>query len=146
VTEHRRVAPFDPDATRMTKQERASYHNEDCGYMRAYACTCGGVDRFLAAERRSLATRTLGQVVRQAREAKGLTLRQLAKEIGVSASFLVDVEKDRRKPLRERLPKFAEVLGVTVEDLRIADPRTTEERLDALERRVARLEKGPWRG
>jgi transcriptional regulator with XRE-family HTH domain len=85
---------------------------------------------------------SFGEVVRDARLAKGMTLRQLAKILGVSAAFLCDVEHDRRKPARDRLPEFAEALGVELNDLTRSDPRSLDERVGRLEHRVKMLE---WR-
>jgi transcriptional regulator with XRE-family HTH domain len=85
--------------------------------------------------------KTLGEIIREAREAKGLTLRALARALGVSAPFLSDIEHDRRRPDRRRLKAFSEALGIDLPSLEKADPRTTDERLKALEHRVAVL----WR-
>jgi transcriptional regulator with XRE-family HTH domain len=89
--------------------------------------------------------KTLGEAIREVRLAKGLTLRQLAKKLGVSAPFLSDVEHDRRRPARDRFPKLAKILGVDLEYLTQSDPRTLEERVANLEHRVKMLERGPWR-
>ena len=83
--------------------------------------------------------KTFGQVIREAREAKGMTLRALARALEVSAPFLSDVEHDRRRPSRERLPSFAKVLGVELPVLEEADPRTLEARVKRLEDRMAIL-------
>ena len=51
---------------------------------------------------------SFGEYLTQLREAKDVTLRELARKIGVSAPFLSDVEKNRRAPLTaERLEKVA---------------------------------------
>ena len=58
-----------------------------------------------------------GEYLTQLREAKDVTLRELARKIGVSAPFLSDVEKNRRAPLTaERLEKVAAVLGLSEEE------------------------------
>lgn len=49
---------------------------------------------------------TLGQYVRQEREPY-MTLRSFAKELGVSASYLSDVELDRRKVNRDMVERIA---------------------------------------
>ena len=57
---------------------------------------------------------SFGEYLTQLREAKDVTLRELARKIGVSAPFLSDVEKNRRAPLTaERLEKVAAVLGLS---------------------------------
>lgn len=58
-----------------------------------------------------------GEYLTQLREAKDVTLRELARKIGVSAPFLSDVEKNRRAPLTaERLEKVVAVLGLSEEE------------------------------
>lgn len=57
--------------------------------------------------------KSFGEYLSQLREAKDVTLRELARKIGVSAPFLSDVEKGRRAPLTaERLELVASVLGL----------------------------------
>ncbi len=55
---------------------------------------------------------TLGEQIRMAREAKRITLRQLARTVGVSAPFVSDVEHDRRSLTPERRVQFADALGI----------------------------------
>ena len=53
----------------------------------------------------------------QLREKHDVTLRELARKIGVSAPFLSDVEKDRKAPLTaEKLEKVAIALGLSPEE------------------------------
>ena len=60
---------------------------------------------------------SFGEYLTQLREAKDVTLRELARKIGVSAPFLSDVEKNRRAPLTaERLEKVAAGLGLSEEE------------------------------
>jgi len=73
---------------------------------------------------------TLGEAIRSLREAQGMTLRGLAEKVGVTPPFLSDLEHDRRKT--DRLEKFAEVLGASVEDLRRLDTRVTSDLKDWL--------------
>lgn len=55
--------------------------------------------------------KSFGELLTQLREQKDKTLRELARDIGVSAPFLSDVEKGRRSALTaERIDKVAEVL------------------------------------
>ena len=57
---------------------------------------------------------TFGKYLSQLREKKDVTLRELARQIGVSAPFLSDVEKDRKPPLTaERLEKVTEALHLS---------------------------------
>lgn len=55
--------------------------------------------------------KTFGELLTSLREEKDVTLRELARGIGVSAPFLSDVEKGRRSALTaERIEKAAAVL------------------------------------
>lgn len=64
--------------------------------------------------------RTLGEAIRFLREARGLTLRELARRVGVSAPFLSDVERNRRAT--DKLAEISRALDV---------PNTELERFDA---------------
>jgi transcriptional regulator with XRE-family HTH domain len=64
---------------------------------------------------------TLGEAVRYLREARGLSLRELAERVGVSAPFLSDVERNRRAT--DRLEGLAQALQVSVDVLRRLDSR-----------------------
>lgn len=54
---------------------------------------------------------TLGTLIRQSRNAKGLTQAKLAKDAGISRSYLADVEAGRYKPSSEKLVKLAKILN-----------------------------------
>src|SRR5262245_44902961 len=58
-----------------------------------------------------------GAFIRQEREAKGLSLRDMAKKIKVSPTFLSKVETEDWKPGEEKLRKIAEVIGCDPDDL-----------------------------
>ena len=61
-----------------------------------------------------------GEFLTAKREERDLTLREMARQLGISAPFLSDVEKDRTAPLtKDRLDKVAEVLHLD------ADEKTT---------------------
>jgi transcriptional regulator with XRE-family HTH domain len=79
-----------------------------------------------------MATKTLGQRIRELREQKDLSLRELAKKIGVSAAFLSDVELGRRYPSEKGLLSIAQKLETTLEDLREYDTRPPVEDLKRL--------------
>lgn len=64
--------------------------------------------------------KTHGTMVREAREAKRLTLRQLAAATGLSAPFLSDVEHGRRRLTGDTLAKVALALGIPVAKLQRA--------------------------
>lgn len=62
-----------------------------------------------------------GEKVRELRDAKDLSLRELAEKVGCSAAFLSDVEFGRRHLSDELFTKLAQVLGVTAAELRTYD-------------------------
>jgi transcriptional regulator with XRE-family HTH domain len=55
----------------------------------------------------------LGAKIRETREQKSITLRRLAKDIGVSPSFISQVEQGKAAPSVESLRHIARALGVT---------------------------------
>jgi transcriptional regulator with XRE-family HTH domain len=61
---------------------------------------------------------TLGDKIQQARQAKRMTLRALARAIGVSAPFMSDVEHNRRALTDERVEQVAKALGIDARELR----------------------------
>ena len=67
--------------------------------------------------------KAMGQHIRDLREQKDISLRELAKRLDVSAAFMSDVELGRRFPSREILTKIAKALGVTAEELEAFDTR-----------------------
>jgi transcriptional regulator with XRE-family HTH domain len=56
----------------------------------------------------------VGAVVRQLREARGLTLRAVAERAGFSASFLSQVENEQASPSISSMERIAAALGVTL--------------------------------
>ena len=54
--------------------------------------------------------KTLGQVLKEAREAKGLLLRQVAASINADTAMISKFEKGERKPSREQIADLAKVL------------------------------------
>jgi len=80
-----------------------------------------------------MSIKTLGQRIRELREQNDLSLRELAKKVGVSAAFLSDVELGRRYPRREEIfLKLAQCLETTVEDLKNYDTRPPVEDIKRL--------------
>src|SRR5215467_15968680 len=66
---------------------------------------------------------SLGQRLRELRDKADLSVRELAKRIGVSSPFLSDIELGRRFPSEEILAKLARALNVPLEDLKQYDNR-----------------------
>jgi DNA-binding XRE family transcriptional regulator len=60
---------------------------------------------------------TLGQLVRTARVAAGLSQVSLARQLGLSGSYVCHVEADRRVPSDPIVARFAAELGLNVEVL-----------------------------
>jgi transcriptional regulator with XRE-family HTH domain len=65
----------------------------------------------------TLSNKSLGDVVREARASKGLSLRQLALQLNKTPSYLSDIENDRRIPAEDLLKQIAEVFGLDFDDL-----------------------------
>lgn len=84
--------------------------------------------------------RKFGERVRELREAKKMTLRALAKALGVSAPFVSDVEHGRRMP--SDVAKWASVLGVEERSLSVLDERNLEQRVRDLEERMDAMTQG----
>ncbi|PLT33045.1 helix-turn-helix domain-containing protein [Bacillus sp. V5-8f] len=59
-----------------------------------------------------------GRRIRAFRKLKGYTQEGFAKEIGVSVSLLGEVERGNRKPTDDFLVEVAEMLHVSIEELR----------------------------
>jgi len=75
---------------------------------------------------------TLGQKIRELRDKKDLSLRELAKKLDVSAAFVSDIELGRRFPSEKVLSAMAAILGTTLEDLRTHDTRIPVEDMKRL--------------
>lgn len=60
---------------------------------------------------------TLGTRLRQARHHAGLTMRQLATDVGVSQPFVSQIETDKAKPSVATLTLLAQRLGISVDTL-----------------------------
>lgn len=59
-----------------------------------------------------------GVRLRRLREAKKLTLQQVADAVGCTKAYIWELEmKDGQRPTAERIQKIAQVLGVTMEDV-----------------------------
>jgi transcriptional regulator with XRE-family HTH domain len=64
-----------------------------------------------------MADTTLGAFIRDARLAKGLKLRELARRLDVTPSYVSDIENDRRIPSEEVLTKIAAELDLDYSNL-----------------------------
>ena len=79
--------------------------------------------------------KALGEVIREIRKQRGLSLRSLAKEAGISAQYLSGIERRQRYPAEGVLTSIAEALGTTVKILIVHDERPP---IDEILRRVVR--------
>jgi len=70
---------------------------------------------------------TLGQRIRARRLELGITLRELARRVGVSAPYLTDLEAGHRHPSPDVLVRIAEALGLPAADLETLDGRLSPE-------------------
>lgn len=66
----------------------------------------------------------LGPIIKAARLDRKLSLRAFAKEVGVTAPFIADIENGRRFPSPANLALIATALGLDLETLQKLDERT----------------------
>ena len=59
----------------------------------------------------------VGERIREVRTRRGLTVRQLAREVGVSASLVSQIENGRSRPSVSTLYAITQALGISVEDV-----------------------------
>lgn len=79
-----------------------------------------------------LASTSLGECIRRLRDLRGITLRNLADRVGVSAPFLSDLEHGRRNTTK--LQPIADALGVRLEHLERFDSKVPYEVVQFLRR------------
>ena len=63
------------------------------------------------------AVRTLGEFIREQRSGSQISLRQLAKQAGISNPYLSQIERGLRKPSAEILQQLAKALRISAETL-----------------------------
>jgi transcriptional regulator with XRE-family HTH domain len=61
--------------------------------------------------------KSIGQAIREARNKKGLTQKQLGEKIGYSRTYLADLEGDRYSPGWEVVRKLAKELKINLNSL-----------------------------
>ena len=76
--------------------------------------------------------KSLGRHIRELRERRKLSLRELAKKLEISAPFLSDIELGKRFPSEDVMASMAHELGVTLEGLRTYDTRPPVEDIKRL--------------
>lgn len=75
----------------------------------------------------NISNQSLGDLIREARVAKGFGLRELARKIGKTPSYLSDIENDRRVPAEEVLQDIARMLDMDFDELMARAGRFGEE-------------------
>lgn len=85
-----------------------------------------GANRLVSFKRRltfAYMTLTLGERIRELRQAADKSLRELAREVSVSAAFLSDIELGKRYPSDDVLEEIAKRLRTSIAELREYDSR-----------------------
>lgn len=67
----------------------------------------------------------VGDNIKKVRESSGMSARQLAKKMGVSESFLLDVESGRKVANEAMIQRFSKILGRNVSELGLDSFETT---------------------
>jgi transcriptional regulator with XRE-family HTH domain len=76
--------------------------------------------------------KSFGRRIRELRQDRELSLRELAKKLEISAPFLSDIELGKRYPSEDVLASMARELGVSLEGLRTYDTRPPVEDIKRL--------------
>lgn len=64
--------------------------------------------------------KTIGEIIREERESKGLLLREVAASLEVDPSFLSKIERGDKRPTREQISQISKILKVSEKDLLLA--------------------------
>jgi len=87
-----------------------------------------------------MAREKFGASIREAREAKGISLRDLAKRIVVSPTFLSKVETEDWKPKEDKLRKIAAILEMDGDELVARAGRVPSDLTDIIKKHGAKSE------
>jgi transcriptional regulator with XRE-family HTH domain len=87
--------------------------------------SCGGYGDSMSAAERSLEPSKVGSRLRQERERRGVSLRELARRVGVSPSLVSQIELDRVNPSVSTLYALVTELGLTMSEVFGDSPQTT---------------------
>jgi transcriptional regulator with XRE-family HTH domain len=77
------------------------------------------------------AVRTLGEFIREQRSGSQISLRELAKQAGISNPYLSQIERGLRKPSAEILQQIAKALRISAETLYVHAGLLERETVDA---------------
>ena len=78
------------------------------------------------------------EILKDLRLRKGLTLRALAKEVGISPAYLNQIENGVKIPSFKTLKKLASYYGLEVKDLVVAEKERKYSLEESLEQRILR--------
>ena len=79
---------------------------------------------------------TFGALVRREREAREIGLREMAKMIGVSPTYLSKVERDEfRPPAEDKVKAIAQIIGRDADELLALAGRVASDLADVIKRR-----------
>ena len=73
--------------------------------------------------------KNLGERIRELRDEKDLSMRELAKRAGISSAYLSDIEFDKRHPSDDVMHRLADALDTTFKELKEYDTRTAVEEM-----------------
>ena len=81
-----------------------------------------------------------GQYIRELRTAKGITLREFARQLEVSPTYVSQIEQDKfSPPAEERIVRMAQILGVDVDELLALAGRVAEDLPEIIRRHPREL-------
>ncbi len=81
-----------------------------------------------------------GAFIRKAREAKEIGLREMAKRIGVSPTYLSKIERDEfQPPAEDKVKVIADILGFDADDLLARAGRVSSDISDIIKRQPVEL-------
>lgn len=61
--------------------------------------------------------KAFSDLIRETRKTRRITLKEAAKKIGVSITYLSDIENGRRNPPEDKLSKIAECFSLNIENI-----------------------------
>lgn len=73
---------------------------------------------------------SMGNILRALRIAQDISVKELSEKMGISATYICDVEANRKHPSVETLEKYSAALGVKVSTLFYFKERRSSERYD----------------
>ena len=76
--------------------------------------------------------KNFGNIVRELREKKGLGIKRLGPDIGVSYTYLSKIENDKTKPSEEFIEKIADYFEYEKEELLIRSGRLPKDIIDII--------------